>query len=910
MANTILGRRGMSLSLTSGLGRCLMSAGIIGGAGGALTPCAMAQSAQPTTSMDAGEATAFDTVVVTARKRDETAQSVPISIDAFDQSAVDRLGIQTLEDLRFSSPSVYAAPSTFRQDTLNITIRGQQNFPSTGLQFDTSAAVYVDGVYYARPVGLTGSLFDVADVQVLKGPQGTLVGRNSTGGAILYNTREPTSDFEGFARVTVGDYERQEIQGAINVPLGDALSLRVSALDSRQNGYVKNYFSDPASGYRNYTPGMGYQRTAGQLALLWTPADDFSLLLRGKFASEDYTGVVYHDLGYFVGTTLAAAGRPSICNIPGTCTGFTDLLGHVVTPYYTNYQTGTAVSTAPGAYNALLNSVAREQTYGFWSTEQAVTNKNTGDYQTYSAVADKRFGSIDVRLLTAYRTFDNEGASAGRGLSYVTNINAYRTPKYRSYQTELTLNGAALDEQLKYTAGLFYFRETSPNDGGENWLYLPSAGTPAPSAGRQITYTDQTSNTGENTSYAAYAQATYGILPHTRVTAGLRYTIDEREAVLTTRSLRFPATTTSTAGVRNGVFDPGTYTLQGTTYTGITRACALTDANGVLRPPSDCAVAIDKTFRKPTWTLAVDHDLFDNTLVYATARSGYRSGAINSSAINPTVVTADPEEVQDYEIGVKSDWSLGGVPLRTNLALYHSDYRDIQIQTSLPNVTLATAPGAPGGACTQTAFNAGQCLGTTNDPVTLNAKQARIEGVELSVAARPNPDLTLEMSGSYLDAVYTDYTFTPPAGYLLPSGRVDLSGTPFPLPKVQLSASAIYSLPIHDLAGVSFDRVDLSYHVYHQGRFEADMRTFNAMQRTSAYALSDIRLDIVNIGNSKVDLSLFAKNVFNEEACIPESQGVLNSAPNATFGVAGTSGVLQCIPLPPRMAGASLQVTF
>lgn len=902
---------GILLDLSSGLRRRLLDAGVAVSVIGALAPCAMAQSALQISAAEPARTPTFETVVVNARKREEAADSVPISIDVFDQDAIDRLGIQTLEDLRYSTPSLYAAPSTFRQDTLNITIRGQQNFPSTGLQFDTSAAVYVDGVYYARPVGLTGALFDVADVQVLKGPQGTLVGRNSTGGAILYNTEEPAPEFGGFARVTLGDYERQEFHGTVNAPLTDTLSMRVSLLSSRQHGYIKNYFSDPATGYSNRTPGMGYERAAGQLAIKWTPADDFSLLFRGKISDETYTGVAYHDLGYFVGTTLAPAGRPSICNIPGTCTGFTDLLGHVVTPYYTNYQTGTAVSTAPGAYNALLNSVAREQTYGFWNTEQAITNENVGHYETYSVAADKSFGKIDVRLLTAYRTFENRGSSSGRGLSYVTNINAYRTPEYRSYQTELTLNGAALDDdRLKYTAGLFYFRETSPNDGDQNWLYLPSAGTPAPVAGRQITYTDPTSNRGANNSYAAYAQATLNVLPQTRLTAGLRYTIDERRALLTTRSLRFPATAASSAAIPNSVFDPGTYTLQGITYTGITRACALTDKNGVLLSPANCAVEIDKTFRKPTWTLAIDQDVFDHTLLYVTARSGYRSGAINSSAINPLVVTADPEEVRDYEIGLKSDWSLGGVPLRTNLALYRSDYRDIQIQTSLPNITLATAPGAPGGVCTQTAFNAGQCLGVTNDPVTLNAKRAVIEGAELSVTAKPLSSLTLEASGSYLDAVYTDYTFTPPPGYLQASGRLDLSGTPFPLPKVQLNASAIYTLPLHAIAGVSIDRMDLSYHVYHQSKFEADMRNFNAAQETSAYTLSDLRLDIVNIGHSGLDLSIFAKNIFNKEACVPEPQGVLNSAPNASFGVAGTSGVLQCVPLPPRMAGASLQATF
>jgi iron complex outermembrane receptor protein len=898
-----------SLSFPSGLRNRLLGASAIAVALMSLAPGATAQTSAGAAPAATAPATVFDEVVVTARKRDEVAQSVPISIDVFDQAAVNRLGVETLEDLRYSAPSVYMAPSTFRQDTLNITIRGQQNFQSTGLQFDTSTAVYVDGVYYARPVGLTGSLFDVADVQVLKGPQGTLVGRNSTGGAILYDTKQPTSTFGGYAKSTIGDYGHKEFEGAINAPLSSSLFVRGSFSASQQTGYVKNYFTDPATGYRNTTPGMGYRRAAGQLAVKWVPTDDFSLLVRGKVASEHYTGVAYHDLGYFVGTTLAAAGRPSICNIPGTCTGFTDLLGHVITPYYVNYLTGTTVSTAPGSYNALLNSIAREQKDGFWSTEQALTNENVGNYQTYSAVADKSFGKIDVRLLTAYRAFDNEGLSSGRGLSYVTNIFKYQTPQYRSYQTELTLNGSALDDRLKYTAGLFYFKETSPNDGDQNWLYLPSAGTPAAVSGRQITYTDPTSNTGANTSYAAYSQATYTILPHTRLTAGVRYTVDEREALLTTRSLRFPATLATTATIPNAIFDPGTYTLEGITYTGISRACALTNVNGVLLPPSACSVAVDKTFRKPTWTLALDQDLFANTLVYATARSGYRSGAINSGAINPAVITAKPERVQDYEIGIKSDWSLGGLPLRTNLALYQSDYRDIQIQTTLPNITLATAPGAPGGVCTQAVFDAGQCLGASNDAVTLNAKRARIKGLELSVTAKPLPGLTLETSGSYLDAVYTDYTFNPPAGYLLPSSRVNLSGTPFPLPKTQINASATYDLPIKTL-WVKVDRVELSYHLYYQSHFEADLRAFNPMQQTNGYTMSDVRLDVVNIGGKKVDFSAYVKNVFNTQACIPEPQGVLNSAPNGSFGVAGTSGALQCVPLPPRMVGMSLQATF
>jgi iron complex outermembrane recepter protein len=109
---------------------------------------------------------------------------------------------------------------------------------------------------------------------------------------------------------------------------------------------------------------------------------------------------------------------------------------------------------------------------------------------------------------------------------------------------------------------------------------------------------------------------------------------------------------------------------------------------------------------------------------------------------------------------------------------------------------------------------------------------------------------------------------------------------------------------------LSVDRVSLSYHIHDHSRFEADMRTFNPMQQTSPHEMSAMRLEIIVLGGGNIDFSLFAKNIFNEEACVPEQQGVLNSVPNGTFGVAGTSGALQCIPLPPRMAGASLQVSF
>ena len=866
------------------------------------------------TSAD-GQVTGLEKVVVTARKRAEEAQAVPISITALSQADLDKLSVKTIEDLKYVSPSVYIAPTAFRQDTLNITIRGQRNFDAPsgggnpGLAFDTASAVYKDGVYYARALGLTGSLFDLDNVAVLKGPQGTLVGRNTTGGAILYNSRTPGPDFGGYVQATVGDYARAGLQGAVNLPLTDTLFLRVALNSENQKGYIANYFIDSTSGRTNTQAAMGFKKLAGVISAKWQPDDSFDLVVRADISSEHDTGSTYHDLGYFVGTVLSNT-RTSICNIPVTCLPFTDLRGQVMQPYYLT-ATATSVSNpnpSPQAYNAILASVLREQNYGFWSAEQDVSNVSAGHYGIYSATATKRWDTVDVRLMAAYRTFDNIGTAVSRGLPFESNTYKYNFPNYQSWQTELTVNGKSFDNKLQWTTGLFFFNEQSPNDGGFLYQFLPSAaGPPTAVAGRQFNITDWSNNSEKNSSYAAYAQATYSIWPDTRFTAGVRYTYDERYAHIASQSTRTPATQTTTNALTNAVFNSTPFVYNGISYAGQSNVCLLTNPNGVTLPLSQCAADINKSYHKPTWTLALDHDLWEGTMVYATMRSGYRSGGINTQAQNIAALTALPENVLDYEIGVKSDWSVLDMPIRTNLALYETSYHNIQVQQQVPNVTLATATG--GGPCTQTAFNAGNCVGFLNENITLNAAAAKIQGVEWDVTVLPTDWLTLNASGSFIDPRYTDFTFIVPPGYLQPSSGTNLSGTPIPVPTWQTNETATVNFGT-DLGGLPLGDTLFTAHYYWQSRYLADMRSFNPMQRTFAYGLLNFRLEFTDVGHTNADLAVFMNNVVNTQACLPEYNGVLNSAPNGTFGSPNTSGILQCIPLAPRMTGVTLGYKF
>lgn len=878
-------------------------------------------SAQTDSSADASrttpktQVTGLEKVVVTARKRQEDQQAVPISITALSQADLDKLSVRTIEDLKYVSPSVYIAPTTFRQDALNITIRGQRNFDAPsgggnpGLAFDTASAVYKDGVYYARALGLTGSLFDLDNVAVLKGPQGTLVGRNTTGGAILFNSREPEPTLGGYVQATVGDYARAGLQGAINLPLDDTLFLRVALNSENQKGYIANNFLDPASGRRNAQPAMGFKKLAGVFSVKWQPDDTFDLVVRADIASEHDTGSTYHDLGYFVGT-VASAGRTSICNIPVTCIPFTDLRGQVIQPFYLT-ATATSVSNpnpSPQAYNTVLASVAREQTYGFWSAEQDISNLSAGHYGTYSATANKKFDNVDVRLMAAYRTFDNTGTAVSRGTPYESNTYKYNFPDYESWQSELTVNGKSFDNKLQWTTGLFYFSERSPNDGGFLYQFLPSAaGPPTAAAGKQFSITDWSNNSEKNSSYAAYAQATYSIWSDTRFTAGMRYTYDERHAHIASQSIRTPASVATNATLTNAVFNSAPFTYNGISYAGQSNVCLLTNPNGVTLPLSQCAADINKSYHKPTWTLALDHDLWDGTMVYATMRSGYRSGGINTQAQNIAALTALPENVLDYEIGVKSDWAVAGMPLRTNVALYETSYHNIQVQQQVPNVTLATAIG--GGPCTQILFNAGNCVGFLNENVTLNAAAGKIYGVEWDVTLLPTDWLTLNASGSYIDPRYTDYSFIVPPGYLQPSSGTNLSGTPIPVPAWQTNETATVNFGT-DLGGLPLGDTVFTAHYYWQSRYLADLRAYNPMQRTFAYGQLNFRLEFTDVGHTNADLAVFMNNVANTQACLPEYNGVLNSAPNGTFGSPNTSGVLQCIPLAPRMMGVTLGYKF
>ncbi|HEY4547936.1 MAG TPA: TonB-dependent receptor [Pedomonas sp.] len=236
-------------------------------------------SAQPETH-HASRASDFQDIVVTARRREESLQSVPVAISAVTPEALEQKGIRSVEDLRVAVPGLNISGQ--RRGEASFYIRGQgPGIFNTGQRNFTSVAIYFAEV--PADIAGSGTFYDLANVQVLKGPQGTLFGRNTTGGAVLFEPKRPTFDAEGTVKVTIGNYDYRDVEAMLNIPLvQDILSIRLAGTASARDGYTTSIITGQVLDERNYH--------AYRASVLFTPFDDFENLTIVDRAERDQSG--------------------------------------------------------------------------------------------------------------------------------------------------------------------------------------------------------------------------------------------------------------------------------------------------------------------------------------------------------------------------------------------------------------------------------------------------------------------------------------------------------------------------------------------------------------------------------------------------------------------------------------------
>jgi iron complex outermembrane receptor protein len=445
-------------------------------------PAAASDAATPT---DAAPATAVETIVVTAQKRSENIQSVPISIQAFSGQDLQNLGVKSSVDLGAVTPNVDIALVAGPGNQPIITIRG------IGLNdYDTNNAgpngVYVDEVYLSSPASQSFSTFDLDRVEVLKGPQGTLYGRNTSGGAIDFVSRKPTDYFTGDLHVEYSSYNTENIEGAVGGPLAPRLSGRFAFVVNESDGYVHNDLTgNSENGLNNY---------AARVMLLYKPTDDLKFLFNIHGGQVDNRPTEYRHIGDLVpGTQLNTV--PTQCSVAETYAGdCVDLFGY-----------GTPKGFDEGAYNRT----------------QKLRINNLGA----SLRIDDRLGAIDVTSITAFEHNDkihpeDSDASPNRLLeiNFGVRSNTF-TQELRASQTAAKYNWVAglyfLTENLKQNQPLFVLLDGDTFFGG--------AGYADGVAFQAFDRSDQVTN-----AYAGYAQGDYAITDKLKLTLGGRYTSEQK----------------------------------------------------------------------------------------------------------------------------------------------------------------------------------------------------------------------------------------------------------------------------------------------------------------------------------------------------------------------------------------------
>jgi len=596
----------------------LRAALILGASTLALTAApAMAQDAAPQQDEQAGT---LDDIVVTARRRDERLQDVPVAVTALTSERLENLQASDIGALEGAVPNL-----TLHEGDANnavIYLRGVGQVDSLAFA-DPGVGVYVDDVYLGRAQGAFLSVYDVDRIEVLRGPQGTLYGRNTIGGAVKFVSSRLGAEPNGRLEASVGDYNLREVRGAFGGALNDegTVLAKAAIAYARRDGYSENAFDGQDDGDRN--------QIAGRVSLEYRPSDAFSIRLNLDASSD----------------------RPDTSRTPARAT-----------PVFGAYP---ATMDDPFRVNANFNDLADLDAFGA------------------SVTAEYAFSdALTFKSVTAYRSMD-----------YASHLDLDATPDpifgvyvdENQHQFSQEFQLSYVGDRLTAVGGLFYFDETDLTYSG---LLGPAIGLVTGSINDQ-----------HNRSYAIYGQGTYALSERLNLTAGLRYTYEDKDFART--QTLYPTAPT---------------TVPGRTDPGVTLTDLDTSANWDSLSPK----------------VGLDYEISDDVMGYVSISRGFKSGGFDGRANDADGARPyDPETLWAYEAGIKS--SLFGRRVTANVAAFWNDYTDLQLSSF-------TADGSGG-------FEA----------LFTNAGAATIRGVELELAARPVEGLTLNGTIGYLDARYDEY---------------------------------------------------------------------------------------------------------------------------------------------------------
>ncbi len=791
---------------------------------------ASAQAAQAAKN-SANSANVLGEVVVTAQFREQRLQDTPLAITAVNAATLAARGQTSVYEIAAQAPNVTLEPAAQSYGSgLVAFIRGIGQYDNS-YALEPGVGIYVDDVYYST---LTGSLLDLLDlsrVEVLRGPQGTLAGKNSIGGAIKLYSKLPDGNDSGSIQATYGSFNRTEVRGSGNVTLiPDKLFLRISGDGKSQDGYVKRLdygATHPGSGVPTFESGPspvlgtlgGISYVAGRAALRWLPTSNVEVNL-----ATDYT----NDRSEAGAAVLLYANPSSGTNADGQ-------------PWVTNTNTGAAVPYdchfVPYGSNSCdtIKGYNRKYiTYSNFLDPTPATSQSPFKPVSFNPInylkAYGGQGTVDwtlapnlkLKSITGYRHYENDYAHDEDGSPLPVEQLDYQL-KHSQFSEEVRLNADLLGGKLNTTVGGFYFESDSSTSARVDLNYTGLDFLDGPD---KIHVLDE----------AAFGQAIYHITDALNLTGGVRYTYDSK-------SYAFSRSNPDGAIPSTCAFFLGAPTA-GPTGIGNSPNCLIAGLNGA----TDSARGNRLDYR-----VALDYRLNRNLLGYADISTGFKGGGINpypyygpDSPYNQ-VKSFGPESVTAYEVGVKSDFL--DRRARVNIAAFYNQYKNIILSLSACPVTPCDEPS--------------------------NIGSADVKGVEVEGQLRPVTGLSFDAAFSYLDFKYTS---------LNTLAQVSINDvTPY-TPKIKWSVGAQYD---YDFApGRLSGRIDGSYQDSVFGN------PVNAeSNKIPQYFVSNGRL-FFTTSNKTWQMALEIKNIFDKYyylSLVQESQYVsATPAMPRTFAVTVT----------------------
>jgi outer membrane receptor protein involved in Fe transport len=713
-------------------------------------------SSEQTPAAEASRGKVFDTIVVTAQKREQDADDIGMTISVVGGDALDQLGVTNTADLSRLVPGF-----TFAETGLTVpvyTIRGV-GYSDTSVQAQSTVGVYNDQVAVPYPIMTAGPQLDLQRVEVLKGPQGTLYGRNSTGGAINYIANRPTDEFEASINAEYGRFDTLDFSGFVSGPLTDKVGARLAVRTIQSSeGWQESVSRDETLGEQD--------KLAARLLLDFDLSENLSLDLAYNYWSDNSDTQAPQ---FFRVQAQRPDRTANLALYDASANPRISLLG--------TDDVQAADWTADS--NIMPDPVADMTSHSFsgtlkWDMSEDVTLTSLTSYATFENNSGYDYSgwagmpldtSADGGVTTARDTITTFSRALYDDVNILGGVGFVNDAEIDAFSQELRFDGVA--GPLTWIAGAYYSQDEVDSVTRQQTDFSTGSNSAVIFFGNGLQGVTNLSNT-ESQSWALFGHTEWELNDALNLTVGLRYTEDEKEFS--------GCTADDGSGSLNALYgffraDPfGVFDTPG--------GCAMFDFDNIPRSEQYTDELKEDSL---SWRLGLDYNVTDDTLLYATYSRGFKAGSFPTltgnlwEALQPVV----QEQVDAYEVGVKS--SLFGNTLQFNGAAFYYDYTDKQLRTKFITI-----------------FGPGDSLA--------NIEESTVQGAEFDVSWFPVDDLYISFGGTYIDSEVKDYT-----GYNQLGLQGSFAGSEFPLtPEFQAFALANYDFKLNESIN-GFVNMNLSY---------------------------------------------------------------------------------------------------